>query len=122
MLQFPNLPQLPAIGLALAGLAKSIVMVPSFPDSAVGGISKYPEHRQEVSDIVSTTAFSIFGMNTLISPLMSSTLNKYFGFRVMMDWLLIIMLISGVGYITSTIFDLVQETRLSRYKAKMSMS
>ena len=122
MLQFPNLPQLPAIGLALAGLAKSIVMVPSFPDSAVGGILKYPEHRQEVSDIVSTTAFSKFGINTLISPLLSSTLNKYFGFRVMMDWLLIIILISGVAYIISTIFDWVQETRLSRYKAKMSMS
>lgn len=42
VLHLPNLPQLPAIGLALAGVCKSQLMIASFPDSAVGGILKYP--------------------------------------------------------------------------------
>ena len=122
VLHFPNLPQLPAIGLALAGLAKSQVMIASFPDAAVGGIQEFPEHRQEVSDIVTSTSVSMLGMNSLISPLLSSALNKYCGFRAMMDWLLLIQVISGVAYITSTLTDWAHEARISRSHARTVLS
>ena len=70
-----------------------------------------------MSDIVTSTSVSMFGMNSLISPILASALYKVCGFRAMMDWLLLIQVISGVAYIASTLFDLVRGPRLSRRQA-----
>ena len=105
VLGLPNLPSLPAIGLALAGFAKSKMMIESLPDAAEGGRLRHPLHSQEVSDIINTTSICLMGANTLISPLISSVLSKYCGFDTMMDWLLLVLLVSGVAYIFSTVYD-----------------
>lgn len=44
LLGFPNLAILPAIGLGVAGIAKSIVMIASFPEAAAGAINAYPDN------------------------------------------------------------------------------
>lgn len=75
---------------------------------------EFPEHKQEVSNIINTTFISLFGVNNLVSPLFSSLLSKYFGFRAMMDCLFLFLLAVDILYLGSTIYDWLHESRKYR--------
>ena len=111
LLGFTNSPTLIMVGLLVGGGCRGICFALCPTDAIVGALEVYPQEETKVADLVSSAYNALYGVGTLIFPIIGSALVRKLGFRRAFDVISIVLLVTSCLYLVSTVLDWRKEKR-----------
>ena len=103
MLHLPNKASLILGGMVISRLGNSFAYAFVFAESWTCSYKSYPNPTEELLDYVSGLVTIMFGLAMVITPLASSSLTEWLGFRTTMDIFAISSLIFFICYLVASL-------------------